>query len=75
VRGQGQQPRHFPAAGLVPLIQQHSANQEQIIESALTGDQDLAFQAIYNDPSNSLTLDQTWEMFNEMLEAGKPGNA
>jgi alpha-galactosidase len=54
-------------AGLAPLIQQHSANQELIIESALTGDKDLAFQAIYNDPTNSLTLDQTWEMFSEML--------
>lgn len=56
-------------AGLLPLIQQHSANQELIIESALTGNQDLAFQAIYNDPTNSLTLDQTWEMFNEMMNA------
>jgi len=54
-------------AGLAPLIQQHSANQELIIESALTGDKNLAFQALYNDPANSLTLDQTWEMFNEML--------
>ncbi len=56
-------------AGLLPLIQQHSANQELIIESALTGNKDLAFQALYNDPTNSLTLDQTWEMFNEMMNA------
>ena len=56
-------------AGLAPLIQQHIADQELIIESALTGDKDLAFQAVYNDPANSLTLDQTWEMFNEMLAA------
>ncbi len=56
-------------AGLAPLIQQHSANQELIIEAALTGRTDLAFQAIYNDPSNSLTLDQTWEMFHEMMSA------
>jgi len=54
-------------AGLLPLIQQHSANQELIIESALSGDRHLAFQAIYNDPSNSLTIDQSWEMFNELL--------
>jgi alpha-galactosidase len=54
-------------AGLLPLIQQHSANQELIIESALTGDNDLAFQAIYNDPTTSLTIDKAWEMFTEML--------
>lgn len=55
-------------AGLLPLIQQHSANQELIIESALNGDKNLAFQALYNDPTSSLTIDQTWDMFNEMLE-------
>jgi alpha-galactosidase len=54
-------------AGLLPLIQQHSANQELIIESALTGEKDLAFQAIYNDPTTSLTIDDAWEMFNELL--------
>jgi alpha-galactosidase len=57
--------------GLAPLIQQHSANQELIIEAVLTGDKDLAFQAIYNDPTNFLTLDQTWEMFNAMLHASR----
>ena len=56
-------------AGLLPLIRQHSANQELIIESALSGEKDLAFQAIYNDPTNSLTIDKTWEMFNEMMNA------
>jgi alpha-galactosidase len=56
-------------AGLAPLIQQHSANQELIITAALTQDKDLAFQAIYNDPTNSLPIDYSWEMFNEMLEA------
>lgn len=56
-------------AGLLPLIRQHSANQELIIESALSGEKDLAFQAIYNDPINSLTIDKTWEMFDEMMNA------
>lgn len=55
-------------AGLLPLIAQHSANQELIIESALTGNTDLAFQAIYNDPTTSLTIDKAWEMFNELIE-------
>lgn len=58
-------------AGLTPLIAQHSANQELIIEAALRRDKDLAFQAIYNDPTNSLTIDQAWQMFTEMLEAGR----
>jgi len=58
-------------AELAPLIARHSANQEMIVEAALTHDKDLAFQAIYNDPSNSLTIDQAWDMFNEMLQAGR----
>jgi alpha-galactosidase len=61
-------------AGLLPLIAQHSANQELIIAAALSQDKDLAFQAIYNDPSNSLTIDQTWKMFNEMLGAREQVN-
>lgn len=52
-----------------PLVARHSANQELIITAALTGDKDLAFQALYNDPANSLTIDQTWEMFNALLQA------
>ncbi len=60
------------AAGLLPqglaaLISQHCANQELIIEAALNQDKDLAFQAFYNDPTNSLTIDRSWGMFNEML--------
>lgn len=55
--------------GLAPLIQQHSANQELIIEAALTDNTDLAFQAVYNDPTTSLTLDKAWEMFQEMMNA------
>ncbi|MFH1523767.1 MAG: alpha-glucosidase/alpha-galactosidase [Chloroflexota bacterium] len=57
--------------GLLPLIQQHSANQELIIEAALTDNTDLAFQAFFNDPSNHLPLDDSWELFNKMLELNK----
>ena len=57
-------------AGLAPLMNQHSANQELIVEAALTGDKDLAFQAFFNDPSNPLALDDSWELFNKMLQAG-----
>jgi alpha-galactosidase len=57
-------------AGIAPLINQHSANQELIIEAALTDNTDLAFQAFFNDPSNYLPLDDSWELFNKMLQAG-----
>lgn len=60
----------FPA-GLAPLVQQHSANQELIITAALTGDRDLAFQAVFADPTTGLDLDAAWCMFAEMLAAGQ----
>jgi galacturan 1,4-alpha-galacturonidase len=56
--------------GIAPLINQHSANQELIIEAALTENTDLAFQAFFNDPSIHLPLDTAWELFNKMLQAG-----
>jgi alpha-galactosidase len=61
---------HLPA-GIAPLINQHSANQELIVEAALTGNTDLAFQAFFNDPSNYLPLDTAWELFNKMLPANR----
>jgi alpha-galactosidase len=57
-------------AGIAALVNQHSANQELIIEAALTENKDLAFQAFLNDPSNHLALDDSWELFNKMLQAG-----
>lgn len=58
-------------AGIAPLINQHSANQELIIEAALTENTDLAFQAFYNDPSNYLPIDSSRELFNKMLQLNK----
>jgi alpha-galactosidase len=55
-------------AGIAPLINQHSANQELIIDAVLIGKTDLAFQAFFNDPSNHLPLDDTWELFNKLLQ-------
>lgn len=57
--------------GLAPLINQHSANQELIIEAALTDNTDLAFQAFFNDPSNHLPIDAAWELFNKMLQVNR----
>ena len=58
-------------AGIAPLINQHSANQELIIEAALTEKTDIAFQAFFNDPSNHLPLDDSWELFNKMVQLNK----
>jgi galacturan 1,4-alpha-galacturonidase len=58
-------------AGIAPLINQHIANQELIIEAALTGKKELAFQAFFNDPSNHLPIDAAWELFNRLLEANR----
>ena len=58
-------------AGIAPLINQHSSNQELIIEAALTENTDLAFQAFFNDPSNYLPIDTAWELFNKLLQVNK----
>ena len=54
-------------AGIAPLINQHIANQELIIEAALTKNKNLAFQAFFNDPTNHLPIDIAWEFFGRML--------
>jgi len=56
------------SAGLAPLINQHIANQELIIEAALTKNMDPAFQAFFNDPTNPLPIDTAWEFFNRILQ-------
>jgi alpha-galactosidase len=58
-------------AGLAPLVNLHCANQELIIEAALDGDRDLAFQAFQSDPTNSLPIDLAWELFNRMLQVSR----
>jgi len=57
--------------GIYALVAPHVANQEMIIQAALTRDRDLAFQAVFNDPTNRLPLDETWDMFNAMLRASR----
>jgi galacturan 1,4-alpha-galacturonidase len=58
-------------AGIAPLINQHSANQELMIEAALTQNTDLAFQAFFNDPTNHLPIDIAWKLFNRMLQVNR----
>jgi alpha-galactosidase/6-phospho-beta-glucosidase family protein len=64
------------AAGALPsalqsVVARHVSNQEMIVEAALTRDKELAFQAVYNDPANRLPVDESWEMFNQMLVASR----
>ncbi|HMO59209.1 MAG TPA: alpha-glucosidase/alpha-galactosidase [Roseiflexaceae bacterium] len=56
------------SAGMLPpgvhaLVMRHIANQEMIIEAALHRDAELAFQAVYNDPTTDLPIDQAYAMF------------
>ena len=64
------------AAGTLPpgvetLVSTHVKNQEMIVEAALTGNEDLAFQAMYNDPCTTVAIDQAWALFQEI---GLPEN-
>lgn len=59
------------AAGRLPpgvhaLVARHVANQEMIVEGALTRDKDSIFQAIFADPTTNLPIDQAWRMFEEI---------
>jgi alpha-galactosidase len=58
-------------AGLAALVALHVANQELIVEAALTRDRDLAFQAVLNDPASALPVDRAWAMFDRMMMAGR----
>jgi alpha-galactosidase/6-phospho-beta-glucosidase family protein len=62
--------RPISAGALPPGVQaqviRHINNQEMIIDAAITRDKDLAFQAIFNDPTTQLPIDQAWAMFNEI---------
>lgn len=56
---------HLPD-GVHALVTRHVANQEMVIEAALTQNKDLAFQAVFNDPTTNLPIDQAWQMFGEI---------
>ncbi len=57
--------------GLHALISRHVANQEMIVQAALTRDRDLAFQAVFNDPTNHLPIDEAWDMFEDIFEVSR----
>ena len=49
--------------GVHAMIARHVANQEMIVEAALSGDLNMAFQAVFNDPTTALPVDRAWELF------------
>jgi alpha-galactosidase/6-phospho-beta-glucosidase family protein len=53
--------------GLAPLIARHCADQEMTIDAALRREPELAFQAIYGDPTNFLDVDESWKMFRRLV--------
>jgi len=64
------------AAGALPpgvetLVSTHVKDQEMIVEAALTRDEELAFQAVYNDPCITVAIDKAWAMFQDI---GLPEN-
>ena len=54
--------------GVHAVVDRHVANQELIVEAALTGSRELALQALINDPMVR-ELDTAEPMLNELLEA------
>jgi alpha-galactosidase len=56
-------------AGVAALVARSAANQQLIVQAALHRDKDLAFQAFLNDPLMTLTTDQAWRMFQQMIHA------
>lgn len=57
--------------GLLPLIARHALNQELIVAAALARDKDMAFHAVYSDPTTNLPIDEAWAMFGELLAASR----
>lgn len=50
------------------MISRHVANQEMMLQAALTREKDQAFQAVFNDPTNHLAIDEAWDMFEDMFK-------
>lgn len=57
--------------GIQAIVSRHVTNQEMIVEAALTGDKNLALQALLNDPLVTLDPDKAERMLDEMLLANQ----
>lgn len=63
-------------AGSIPapiksMVDRHINNQETILRAALDKDKNLAYSAFINDPLVTITLDESRELFDQMLENTK----
>ena len=56
---------------IYPLIARVVAEQEQVVEAAMTRDLDLAFRAFANDPLVTVDLPTARQLFDEMIENTK----
>ncbi len=54
------------APGVHALVARHVANQEMIVTAALEHDPELAFRALFNDPTTNLPIDRAWALFQEI---------
>jgi alpha-galactosidase/6-phospho-beta-glucosidase family protein len=63
-------PRSLPD-GALSLVRRVVGVQQLTLEAAVCRDKDLAFQALLNDPLCNISVDRTWQMFNELLEANQ----
>ncbi len=71
VDGQGVRPRDVVSAPplLAEYLRRVSASQELTVEAALTGDRDIAFQAMLADPlASRIDYDDVWRMTNELID-------
>lgn len=57
-----------PPVGIRNLIARHADAQNALLQAALSGDTDLAFQVLLEDPLVRLPSEKAWEMFSSMLE-------
>ncbi|HMN61353.1 MAG TPA: alpha-glucosidase/alpha-galactosidase [Anaerolinea sp.] len=53
-------------AGVHGLVARHVENQEMIVEAALARDAEMAFQAVFSDPTTGLPIDRAYAMFQEI---------
>lgn len=61
-------PKSLPF-GVEILVRRVIDVQQMTLDAALYQDKDLAFQALLNDPLCRISVDQAWDMFNELLAA------
>ena len=57
--------------GVQALVQRICMEQEMVVEAALTGDYELAFQAFLNSPNVQIDIRSARKLFDEMLEKTK----